>query len=68
MIKVEIIRNNSVAEQADKTALSYSKELVFSQVKPGFLVNCKVLANVDNGLKVSFLSGIEGTIFSDHIT
>jgi hypothetical protein len=30
------------------------------------LVNAKVLQQLENGIKVAFLSGIEGTIFVDH--
>jgi ribosomal protein S1 len=36
-------------------------------VKPGFLVKSQILEVMENGVKVTFLGGIEGSIFSDHL-
>jgi transcriptional accessory protein Tex/SPT6 len=69
IVKCSILSQQGMALQVEEQdAIAYSKELAFNSIKPGFLVNCKVLRILDNGIKVSFLSGIEGTIFIDHLT
>jgi ribosomal protein S1 len=35
-------------------------------LKPGYLVSAKVVKLFENGLEVSFLGGMRGTIFADH--
>ena len=37
-------------------------------LKPGYLVSAKVAKVFDNGLEVTFLGGMRGTIFADHLT
>ena len=36
-------------------------------LKPGFLVNGKVQKLYENGIEVSFLGGMTGTVFADHL-
>jgi len=36
-------------------------------LRPGFLVNAKVAKLFENGLELSFLGGMTGTVFVDHI-
>ena len=36
-------------------------------LKPGYLVSAKVQKLFSNGVEVSFLGGITGTIFADHL-
>lgn len=36
-------------------------------LRPGFLVNAKVAKLFENGLELSFLGGMAGTVFVDHI-
>lgn len=35
-------------------------------LRPGFLVNAKVAKLFENGLEISFLGGMTGTVFADH--
>ena len=63
-----VSQDSSEEFESSAQALSYTKEVGISSVKPGFLVTCKVQKALDNGIKVTFLSGIEGTIFIDHLT
>lgn len=35
-------------------------------LRPGFLVNAKVAKLFENGLELSFLGGMTGTVFADH--
>jgi ribosomal protein S1 len=35
-------------------------------LRPGFLVNAKVSKLFENGLEISFLGGMTGTVFADH--
>lgn len=36
-------------------------------MKPGFLVNSKVAKIYENGVEITFLGGMTGTVFVDHI-
>lgn len=36
-------------------------------VKPGYLVNAKVSKLFENGIELSFLGGMNGTVFADHM-
>jgi ribosomal protein S1 len=36
-------------------------------MRPGYLVNAKIAKIFENGLKLTFLSGNQGTVFVDHI-
>ena len=36
-------------------------------LKPGFIVSAKVQKLYSNGVEVSFLGGMVGTIFEDHL-
>ena len=36
-------------------------------LKPGFIVSAKVQKLYSNGIEVSFLGGMTGTIFADHL-
>lgn len=36
-------------------------------LKAGFLVNAKIAKIYENGVEISFLGGMTGTIFVDHI-
>ena len=36
-------------------------------LKPGFLVSAKIQKLFTNGVEVSFLGGMTGTIFADHL-
>jgi ribosomal protein S1 len=36
-------------------------------VKPGFLVNAKVSKQFENGVELTFLGGLTGTCFVDHL-
>lgn len=36
-------------------------------LKPGFLVNSKVAKIYENGVEITFLGGMTGTVFVDHI-
>ena len=36
-------------------------------VRPGFLVSGKVSKSYENGVEISFLGGITGTCFADHL-
>ena len=38
-----------------------------AQVKPGFLVSAKVSKTYDNGVELTFLGGMTGTCFADHL-
>ncbi len=35
-------------------------------LKPGFLVNAKVAKSYENGIEITFLGGMRGTVFVDH--
>ena len=37
-------------------------------LKPGFMVSAKIQKLFSNGVEVSFLGGMTGTIFADHLT
>lgn len=36
-------------------------------IKPGYLVNAKVSRLYENGIELSFLGGMNGTVFVDHL-
>lgn len=36
-------------------------------LKAGFLVNAKIARMYENGVEISFLGGMTGTVFIDHI-
>ena len=36
-------------------------------LKPGFLVSGKIQKLYENGVEVTFLGGMSGTIFADHL-
>jgi len=37
-------------------------------LKPGFLVSAKVQKLYENGLELTFLGGMTGTVFADHLS
>jgi len=42
-------------------------KVTMNTVKPGFLVDAKVNKVFENGVMLNFLSGLEGTVFADHL-
>lgn len=38
-----------------------------TNIKPGFLVSCRVSKIFENGAELSFLGGMTGTCFADHM-
>ena len=36
-------------------------------MKPGYLVNAKVSKLYENGVELTFLGGMNGTVFADHL-
>ena len=36
-------------------------------LKPGYLVSAKIVKLFENGLELSFLGGMKGTVFVDHL-
>lgn len=41
--------------------------MTINTLKPGFLVNAKVSRLFENGIELSFLGGMNGTVFADHL-
>jgi ribosomal protein S1 len=42
-------------------------DYTFHSLRPGFLVHVKISTIYENGIQVSFLGGVNGTIFQDHL-
>ena len=36
-------------------------------LKPGYLVSAKIAKIFDNGIEITFLGGMRGTVFTDHL-
>ena len=55
--------------QGEEEPLQRSKdvELTLAQLKPGFLVSAKVSKVFENGLELSFVGGLLGSVFADHV-
>lgn len=71
LIQVVVISSTSklVKVSTDLTQCVQSTESVLVNehtLKPGFLVNAKVAKIYENGVEVSFLGGMTGTVFIDH--
>ena len=57
-------KGESTARQTVQTSLSQITE---HTLKPGYYVSGKVTKTFENGIEMSFLGGITGTIFIDHL-
>ena len=55
---------SETASQVVQTSLS---DVTKHTLKPGYLVSAKVAKVFENGLEVTFLGGLRGTIFADHL-
>ena len=55
---------SETASQVVQTSLS---DVTKHTLKPGYLVSAKVAKVFENGLEVTFLGGLHGTIFADHL-
>lgn len=47
-----------------KTSLN---DVTMHTLKPGYLVSAKIAKLFENGLELSFLGGMRGTVFVDHL-
>ncbi len=71
LVQVVVVSTTSklVKVSTDLTQCVQSTESVLVNehtLKPGFLVNAKVAKIFENGLEISFLGGMTGTVFVDH--
>lgn len=69
ILKCELLgdhTNNDCVQQSDSNLASEFK-LTASHLKPGFLVSGKVSKLYENGVEVTFLGGLTGTCFIDHL-
>lgn len=48
-------------------ASSSDRLVTINSIKPGHFVNGKVTKVLENGIEIKFLSGLLGTLFSDHM-
>lgn len=67
MASSKIIKCEILNSQNNQLNVIQKEDFTLYNVKPGFLVSAKVSKLLENGLEVSFLGGITGTIFIDHI-
>ena len=69
VIKCEYASAQNVAESLVKTKNQQDSDgkVTIHTLKPGFLVEGKVTKLFDNGLEMSFLAGLTGTVFTDHL-
>ena len=58
------ISNSENAYQVVKTSLA---DVTMHTLKPGYLVSAKIVKLFENGLELSFLGGMHGTVFVDHL-
>ena len=63
MVKCELLTKEN-AMQSVKTDIS---AVTLHTLKPGFFVSAKVSKIYENGVEVSFLGGLSGTVFADHL-
>lgn len=63
LIKCELFveTNKTQTVQSDETAVTVHT------LKPGYLVAAKVAKLFENGIELSFLGGMSGTVFADHL-
>ena len=62
VIRCEVLSAENV-DQNVKTSLA---DVTIHTLKPGYLVSAKVVKLFENGLELSFLGGMRGTVFIDH--
>ena len=62
--KTEADEDTPLVRPAVKTDMA---QVTPHTLKPGFLVNAKMQKIFENGLEVSFLGGMTGTVFADHM-
>ena len=73
VLKFEIYDPSQHASDCIQQPLSTSNleddphKLTAAHLKPGFLVSCKVSQLYFNGVELTFLGGLTGTCFIDHI-
>jgi ribosomal protein S1 len=71
VIRCELLSkaNNSECVQQPKQESNLEDEfkLTAMHLKPGFLVSSKVSKIYENGIEITFLGGMTGTVFQDHV-
>lgn len=67
-IASKLIKCELLADQAKTQTVQTEENVVtIHTVKPGYLVNGKVSKLFENGIELSFLGGMNGTVFADHM-
>lgn len=63
LIKCELLgeSNNTETVKSEETAVT------IHTLKPGYLVAAKITKLYENGVELSFLAGMNGTVFADHL-
>lgn len=68
IIKCELLTSenrNECVQQVENAQEEH--KLQVAQLKPGFLVSAKVSKQFENGVELTFLGGLTGTVFQDHM-
>ena len=58
------LANSDNCNQVVQTSLA---DVTLHTLKPGYLVSAKIVKLFENGLELSFLGGMRGTVFADHL-
>jgi ribosomal protein S1 len=63
----KIVKCEYLEKATSQMCVPATADYTFHTIKPAFLLHCKVSATYENGIQVSFLGGINGNIFADHL-
>lgn len=70
ILKCDILGSQTASEcvqQPDSNLVASEFKLTASHLKPGFLVSGKISKLYENGIEITFLGGLTGTCFIDHL-
>ena len=63
----KIVKCDLAEDEAVNQTVQTTHEAVTNHtLKPGYLVSAKVARLFENGIEISFLGGMTGTVFADH--
>lgn len=68
-VTAQSVTNKLIKCDSDLMACVQTTESVLVNehtLRPGFLVNAKIAKLYENGVEISFLGGMTGTVFADH--
>ena len=63
----KVLKCELISESNRQECVHQSELVTATQMKPGFMVSGKVSKLYENGVEITFLGGITGTCFIDHL-